>query len=94
MDLLFIYDFISFLVGSIILILIFIAITTKVFIEKLIYSEALVERWAYDRLVFKAVPDFIDLHYNNFHWFIFNIADIFITLGIIVFIMRGLFEKN
>ena len=38
----------------------------------------------YDRLVFKAVPDFIDLHYNNLHWFVFNVADIFITLGITV----------
>ena len=48
----------------------------------------------YDRLTFNAVPDFIDLHYNSFHWFIFNVADIFITLGIIIFIMRGFFEKN
>ena len=48
----------------------------------------------YDRLTFNAVPDFIDLHYNSFHWFIFNVADIFITLGIIIFIMRGFFEKT
>ena len=37
-------------------------------------------------LFFKAVPDFIDLHYNNFHWFTFNVADIFITIGIIAFL--------
>ena len=48
----------------------------------------------YDRLTFNAVPDFIDLHYNSFHWFIFNVADIFITLGIIIFIMRGFLKKT
>ena len=48
----------------------------------------------YDRLVYKAVPDFIDLHYNNFHWFTFNVADIFITLGIIIFIIKSFTVKN
>ena len=48
----------------------------------------------YDRFVYKAVPDFIDLHLNNFHWFTFNVADIFITIGIIIFIMRSFFVKN
>ena len=37
----------------------------------------------FDRIFYSAVPDFIDFHINNFHWFIFNVADIFITLGII-----------
>ena len=41
----------------------------------------------FDRIVYKAVPDFIDFHVGNFHWFIFNIADIFITLGVIFMIM-------
>ena len=36
----------------------------------------------YDRIYFKAVPDFIDFHIGNFHWFIFNVSDIFITLGV------------
>ena len=48
----------------------------------------------YDRLKFKAVPDFIDLHYNGFHWFTFNVADIFISIGIIAFILRSFFVKN
>ena len=54
----------------------------------------------YDRIKFSAVPDFIDLHYNGFHWFIFNIADIFITLGILCLIYDEVFlekkrnEKN
>ena len=37
----------------------------------------------FDRIIYKAVPDFIDFHIGNFHWFIFNISDIFITLGVI-----------
>ena len=41
----------------------------------------------FDRIFYKAVPDFIDFHLENFHWFIFNIADIFITLGVIVIIL-------
>ena len=48
----------------------------------------------YDRLFYHAVPDFLDLHYNNFHWFTFNVADIFITLGILAFIMKGFFIKR
>ena len=40
----------------------------------------------YDRIVFSSVPDFIDIHYGEFHWFIFNVADIFITIGIICLI--------
>ena len=41
----------------------------------------------FDRLYYSSVPDFIDFHYNNFHWFIFNVADIFITLGVIILII-------
>ena len=48
----------------------------------------------YDRVLFKAVPDFIDLHYENFHWFTFNLADIFITIGIFIYLLKGLLIKN
>ena len=48
----------------------------------------------YDRIVFNAVPDFIDLHYGNFHWFTFNVADIFITIGVIAFLIKGFFLKK
>ena len=48
----------------------------------------------YDRITYKAVPDFIDLHIGNFHWFSFNIADIFITLGIIFMILTELTVKE
>ncbi len=48
----------------------------------------------FDRLYYSSVPDFIDLHINNFHWFIFNVADIFITLGIILLIFTEFFKLN
>ena len=48
----------------------------------------------FDRIYYFAVPDFIDLHIGNFHWFIFNIADIFITTGIICLILVEIFSKN
>ena len=48
----------------------------------------------FDRLYYSAVPDFIDLNYNDFHWFIFNVADIFITLGVLCLIFVELFFNN
>ena len=48
----------------------------------------------FDRIYFYAVPDFIDVHFGNFHWFIFNVADIFITVGIISLIIAELFKKK
>ena len=48
----------------------------------------------YDRIFFKAVPDFIDLHVENFHWFVFNIADIFITFGVIMLILWEILPLN
>ena len=48
----------------------------------------------FDRIFYKAVPDFIDIHYNGFHWFIFNIADIFITFGVICLIYDEVFLQK
>ena len=48
----------------------------------------------YDRIFFKAVPDFIDFHIGEFHWFVFNIADIFITIGVISMILIELIGNN
>ncbi len=48
----------------------------------------------YDRVLLNAVPDFIDVHFKEFHWFTFNLADIFITIGIICFIIKDLLVKN
>jgi signal peptidase II len=48
----------------------------------------------FDRIVYKAVPDFIDFHYLDFHWFVFNVSDIIITIGILLLILNDLFSKN
>jgi len=48
----------------------------------------------FDRIFTKAVPDFIDFHVGNFHWFIFNIADVFITLGVIFMILLEIIGNN
>ena len=89
-----IYNLTTFLIGSVILILLNVAFISEN-LEKLIYSIIIGGACGnfFDRLSYKAVPDFIDFHYNNFHWFTFNIADVFITLGIIVFIIRSFFVK-
>ena len=48
----------------------------------------------FDRTYYYAVPDFIDFHLGNYHWFVFNVADIFITVGIIGLILIELFGKE
>tara|TARA_X000000950_G_scaffold278431_1_gene369358 strand:- start:3343 stop:3843 length:501 start_codon:yes stop_codon:yes gene_type:complete len=89
------YNFVTFIIGTVILVLVFILIKSDN-LDKLIYSLIIGGALGnfYDRIIFKAVPDFIDIHYNNFHWFSFNVADIFITIGIIIFIIRSLFIKS
>ena len=89
------YGLITLFIGAVILILAYMLILSNKF-DKLIYSIIIGGALGnfYDRLTYNAVPDFIDLHYNNFHWFTFNVADIFITVGIIAFILRSFFVKN
>ncbi len=91
----FAYNLITLIIISVILFLLYIFVTSKS-LDKFIYAIILGGALGnlYDRFVYKAVPDFIDLHLNNFHWFTFNVADIFITIGIIIFIMRSFFVKN
>ena len=48
----------------------------------------------FDRMYYSAVPDFIDFHINGFHWFVFNVSDIFITFGIICLIFDEIFVNN
>ena len=89
------YLFITSIIGFVIMYLLYIALISNI-IDKIIYfiiaSGALGN--FYDRLTYQAVPDFIDLHYKKFHWFTFNVADIFISLGIISFIIRSFYIKN
>jgi signal peptidase II len=90
-----IYNFLSFFIFIVITVLFYIFIKSSN-LDKLIYAIIIGGALGnfYDRLVFKGVPDFIDFHYNNFHWFTFNAADIFISIGIIIFIIRSFFLKN
>lgn len=48
----------------------------------------------YDRLNYYAVPDFIDFHFGNFHWFTFNLADIFISIGVIMMLFKEIIFKK
>ncbi len=89
------YHIFSVFIFSIILIVIYLGLREKSFIR---YGYALIVGGAignlYDRITFYAVPDFIDLHYENFHWFTFNIADIFVTIGIIFLIMFEILKSK
>ena len=89
------YNLISIIIGLIIIALFLILLTANRF-EKYIYSIIIGGALGnfYDRLVYNAVPDFIDLHYANFHWFTFNIADIFISVGVIFLILSGFKIKS
>ena len=88
------YNLITSLIGIVIFILIYFLIISNS-VEKFIYSIIIGGALGnfFDRLVFKAVPDFIDMHYNNLHWFTFNVADIFITIGIFFFIFKEMFLR-
>ena len=90
-----IYNLISFTIGLIIIYVFYLLIKSMLF-EKIMFSLVLAGAFGnfYDRLVYSAVPDFIDLHYKSFHWFTFNMADIFITLGIIMLLIKELLSKN
>ena len=90
-----IYNLTSLLIIMVIICLIYFLIYSEKY-EKIIYSIIVGGALGnfYDRMFFKAVPDFIDLHYKNFHWFTFNLADIFITLGIIAFLFKEIFKAN
>ena len=91
----YIYNSISLLIGLIVIFLLLFSLRSDNF-DKVIFAMIIGGALGnfYDRLVFKAVPDFIDLHYGSLHWFTFNIADIFITIGIIGYILKGIFIKN
>ena len=90
-----IYNLITFTIGFIILFLLYIFLISQK-LEKISYSIIIGGALGnfYDRLVFNAVPDFIDIHYKNFHWFTFNVADIFISVGVLIFILSNWFVKS
>ena len=90
-----IYHIISLAI-LIVIVMVFYLLITSIKSEKYFYS--LIFGGAlgnfYDRIYYYSVPDFIDFHIENYHWFSFNIADIFISAGIILIILNQLINKN
>ena len=89
------YNLLTLIISIITLILIWYLIKSKG-AEKLGFSMIIGGSLGniFDRLYYSSVPDFIDLHFYNFHWFIFNVADIFISLGVILLIFLEIFIKK
>ena len=91
----YLYNLISIIIAIVIFLLLFMIIKSKGlkrFLLIFILGGAIGN--FYDRLVYKAVPDFIDFHINDFHWFIFNIADIFISIGVFFMILYEIIDNN
>ena len=91
----YLYNIISLIIAIIIIVLIVMSLKNQGFKR---YSLLMIVGGAlgnlHDRIFFNAVPDFIDFHIGNFHWFIFNVSDIFITLGVISMIVLELFDNK
>ena len=91
----YLYNILSLIISMIIIILVVISIKNEGFKR---YSLLMIVGGAlgnlHDRIFFNAVPDFIDFHVGNFHWFIFNVADIFITLGVFLLIMLEFIDNK
>ena len=83
------YNSITFLILVVIMFLVIMSFKSDNY-DKIIFSIIIGGALGnfYDRIIFKAVPDFIDLHFKSFHWFTFNIADIFITVGLVLMLLR------
>ena len=90
-----IYNFITCIIVVISLIILYLAFNNKNYVG---YFFAIILGGSlgnlFDRIKYSAVPDFIDIHVGNYHWFIFNVADIFISLGIICLIFVELFYNK
>ena len=87
-----IYNFVTMLIVLINIVILYLALKSnnlKGYLFIIILGGSLGN--LFDRIYYSAVPDFIDLNYNNFHWFVFNVADIFITIGIMCLILVELF---
>jgi len=89
------YNLLSLLIAIIVLFIFFMIIKNnniKKYPLLMIFAGAIGN--LYDRIAYKAVPDFIDFHIEEFHWFIFNVADIFISLGVFCMILFELIDNN
>ena len=89
------YNILTILIAAVILIIFFMTLKSgglKKYSLLMIFGGALGN--LYDRIFFKAVPDFIDFHIGNFHWFIFNVSDIFISLGVLFLIIFEIIDNQ
>ena len=89
------YHILTLIIAVVNIVLIFFIIKSKgiyVYLLALIIGGSLGN--LFDRIYYYAVPDFIDFHVGNFHWFVFNVADIFITVGIIGLMFTELLKKG
>jgi signal peptidase II len=91
----FYYNLLTIFIFLIILVIIWLMFKSKGF-EKFSYIMIIGGSLGniFDRIYYSAVPDFIDIYFNNFHWFIFNVADIFISLGVIILISLEFLKKK
>ena len=91
----YLYNILSLIISIIVTVLVIMSLKSEGFKR---YSLLMIVGGAlgnlHDRIFFNAVPDFIDFHVGNFHWFIFNVSDIFITLGVICMIVLELIDKD
>ena len=89
------YNFLTIIICLIVIVIIWLMFRSEGF-EKFSYIMIIGGSFGniFDRIYYSAVPDFIDLHFNNYHWFIFNVADIFITLGIMFLISIEIFNSK
>ena len=89
------YNILSLIISIIVVILVIMSLKSHGFKR---YSLLMIVGGAlgnlHDRIFFNAVPDFIDFHVGNFHWFIFNVSDIFITLGVISMIILEIADNR
>ena len=89
------YHILTLLISIIIIVLLIMSLKSEGFKK---YSLLMIVGGAlgnlHDRIFFNAVPDFIDFHIENFHWFIFNVSDIFITMGVILMIVLELISNK
>ena len=89
------YHILTLIIAAVNIVLVFFIIKSKgiyVYLLTLIIGGSLGN--LFDRIYYYAVPDFIDFHIGNFHWFVFNVADIFITVGIIGLMLKELLKKE
>ena len=89
----FLYNAITFIILLINFVLIYLAVASNS-IKRILYIVILGGSFGnlLDRFYYSAVPVFIDINFNGYHWFVFNVADIFISIGITCLIFMEILD--